>query len=91
MARKERRVAMKRPSDDLAMRPLTEPDAAHCDRAHHQYAEMLDRHATALAAGESVYTDPATGLLVLTAGFLASRGWCCHNVCRHCPYATPST
>ncbi|HVF31335.1 MAG TPA: TlyA family rRNA (cytidine-2'-O)-methyltransferase [Pyrinomonadaceae bacterium] len=26
------------------------------------------------------------GLMVLTAGFLQRRGYCCHNGCRHCPY-----
>jgi hypothetical protein len=26
------------------------------------------------------------GLMVLTAGFLRKRGYCCDNGCRHCPY-----
>ena len=28
------------------------------------------------------------GLMVLTAGFLRKRGYCCGNGCRHCPYST---
>ena len=27
------------------------------------------------------------GLMVLTERFLKKRGYCCHNSCRHCPYA----
>ncbi len=26
------------------------------------------------------------GLMVLTRRFLANRGYCCGNDCRHCPY-----
>lgn len=26
------------------------------------------------------------GLMVLTAGYLLKRGYCCRNGCRHCPY-----
>lgn len=33
-----------------------------------------------------MYADPDTGLFVLTAGFLAARGYCCGRGCRHCPY-----
>jgi hypothetical protein len=33
-----------------------------------------------------MYVDPHTGLHVLTAGYLAERGFCCGNGCRHCPY-----
>lgn len=32
------------------------------------------------------YKDPATGLLVFTAGYLWERGYCCDTGCRHCPY-----
>jgi Family of unknown function (DUF5522) len=27
------------------------------------------------------------GLMVLTAHFLLKRGYCCENICRHCPYS----
>jgi hypothetical protein len=43
-------------------------------------------HAKAMADGEDGYLDPRTGLFVLTADFLARRGFCCGNGCRHCPY-----
>lgn len=47
---------------------------------------ILAAHGAALRAGEPGYTDPATGLFVLTAGQLAARGTCCDQGCRHCPY-----
>jgi hypothetical protein len=40
----------------------------------------------ALDAGQPGYRDPETGLFVLTAKWLADRGTCCSNGCRHCPY-----
>lgn len=46
----------------------------------------VDAHARADAAGEDGYIDPATGLFVMTAGYLRRRGACCGNICRHCPY-----
>jgi hypothetical protein len=46
----------------------------------------LAAHAAAEAAGQDGYLDPDTGLVVLTEGFLTRRGWCCGNICRHCPY-----
>jgi hypothetical protein len=48
--------------------------------------EMLARHAAALAANEPGYLDPDSGLFVLSARYLAERGWCCGRGCRHCPY-----
>ena len=47
---------------------------------------MLARHAAALKSGDPGYTDPESGLFVLSAGYLASRGYCCDHGCRHCPY-----
>ena len=53
--------------------------------------EILARHERALASGLSTYVDPATGFTVLTADYLAARGYCCSSGCRHCPWepATP--
>jgi hypothetical protein len=48
-------------------------------------------HAQAISDGEDGYLDPATGLFVLTADFLARRGYCCGNGCRHCPYDTSAS
>jgi hypothetical protein len=43
-------------------------------------------HERALRAGADGYADPATGLFVFTAAYLAARGTCCDSQCRHCPY-----
>lgn len=71
---------------ERADRPLTEPAASRLAPAHPNYAEILAAHEAALGAGEAGYLDPDSGLFVLTAGFLADRGFCCDNGCRHCPY-----
>jgi len=49
---------------------------------------MLRAHQAAVDAGEAGYTDPSSGLFVLTASYLLERGACCDNRCRHCPYPT---
>lgn len=43
-------------------------------------------HNRAVEAGLDYYTDPATGLVVMTALYHLNRGHCCSNGCRHCPY-----
>ncbi|MDG4767027.1 DUF5522 domain-containing protein [Solwaraspora sp. WMMD406] len=70
----------------LADRPLTEPHPARLAPDHPDRAAILAAHAAALAAGDPGYLDPASGLFVLTAAFLAGRGTCCGQGCRHCPY-----
>lgn len=35
-------------------------------------------------AGGDFYIE--NGCYVFTSAFLARRGWCCGNGCRHCPY-----
>jgi hypothetical protein len=72
--------------DPLAPRALTEPHPARLPLDAPRRSEVLAAHEVALAAGEAGYLDPGTGLLVLTAGFLAARGTCCGRGCRHCPY-----
>ena len=71
---------------ELAPRPLAEPDPSRLPPDHPRREEVLRAHAAALAAGEDTYADPGTGLVVLTAGYLADRGRCCGSGCRHCPY-----
>ncbi|MEO0529728.1 MAG: DUF5522 domain-containing protein [Planctomycetota bacterium] len=39
---------------------------------------------TACELGTDYYVE--RGSVVFTAAFLARRGWCCGNGCRHCPY-----
>jgi len=43
-------------------------------------------HSEACNRDLEFYRDPYTGLLVMTADYLRSRGWCCRSGCRHCPY-----
>jgi hypothetical protein len=75
-------------ADPLAPRALTEPHPSRLAPDAPGRAAALAAHAAALEAGEAGYLDPATGLFVLTAGFLADRGTCCDRGCRHCPYLT---
>lgn len=70
----------------LAGRPLTEPHPSRLPADAPARPETLERHARALAAGAAGYSDPLTGRFVMTAGYLAERGYCCDNGCRHCPY-----
>ena len=37
-----------------------------------------------LQEGRDFYFE--NGLMVLTAEYLRRRGYCCGNLCRHCPY-----
>jgi hypothetical protein len=70
----------------LAERPLSEPHPDRLPRFRPDYSEIIAAHNEALAAGRDSYVDPSSGLSVLTAAFLASRGTCCDSGCRHCPY-----
>ncbi len=47
-------------------------------------------HRSAISAGSGGYVDPESGLFVMTAAYLAERGYCCDNGCRHCPYEPPT-
>ncbi len=51
-----------------------------------QPADVRAAHEKAMRDGEDGYIDPATGLFVFTAAYLAARGTCCESDCRHCPY-----
>jgi Family of unknown function (DUF5522) len=73
-------------ADRLADRPLTEPHPHRLPAGHPGRVEILARHAAALEQTAPGYTDPATGLMVLTAAYLADRGFCCERGCRHCPF-----
>jgi hypothetical protein len=37
-------------------------------------------------AGEPMYRDPSSGLMVLTVATHLARGSCCESGCRHCPF-----
>lgn len=62
------------------------PHPARLPAEHPWRTEILAAHERAVAAGDAFYQDPASGLSVLTAQYLADRGFCCERGCRHCPY-----
>lgn len=43
-------------------------------------------HYEACRLKKDYYVDPLTGAMVFTEYYLKSRGHCCNNGCRHCPY-----
>ncbi|XP_049625700.1 uncharacterized protein C1orf53 homolog [Suncus etruscus] len=47
---------------------------------------IVQLHASACAAGQLNYVDPATGYLVFTQLAHLQKGSCCGSACRHCPY-----
>jgi hypothetical protein len=67
-------------------RSLSEPHTSRLALDHPRRTEILAAHERALADGDAGYRDPATGFFVMTAVYLAARGTCCGNGCRHCPY-----
>jgi hypothetical protein len=75
-------------AEPLAARPLTDPHPDRLSPDNPDRTAVLRAHAEALQSGADTYVDPPTGLTVLTAGYLARRGFCCDSGCRHCPYAT---
>jgi Family of unknown function (DUF5522) len=72
--------------DELSARPLTEPHPDRLSPDDPAYEQIIRMHAEALCAGADTYVDPPSGYVVLTAWYLARRGYCCENGCRHCPY-----
>ena len=74
------------PIEQLADRPLSEPHVSRLPLDEPQRDLILERHARAMAADDDGYTDPVSGLFVLTAAYLRDRGFCCDRGCRHCPY-----
>jgi Family of unknown function (DUF5522) len=73
-------------TNPLAARPLSQPHPRRLSPNAPCYRQIMEAHSQALAAGVDTYVDPASGLIVLTAGTLARRGSCCESGCRHCPY-----
>ena len=68
---------------------MRSPDQPHPDRLapdRPDYEEILAAHRVALDRGDLGYTDPTTGLYVLTSATLLARGECCAQGCRHCPF-----
>ena len=65
---------------------MTLPDASRLSPRHPLFGEIMAAHDAAVARGDKTYTDPASGLLVLTRRAHLERGTCCSSGCRHCPY-----
>ncbi len=65
---------------------LTDPHPNRLAENHPQRAEILGAHQRAVAMAMSTYRDPETGASVFTATYLAERGYCCSQGCRHCPW-----
>ena len=74
------------PPRPLAERPLDEPHPSRLPLDRPDRGLILAAHRAALDAGSAGYEDPATGLFVFSAGYLADRAYCCDTGCRHCPY-----
>lgn len=72
----------------LANRPLSEPSEKRVKVDDSFREQILSLHQNAMASGIDEYLDPKSGFQVLTAKFHASRGFCCDQQCRHCPYLT---
>jgi hypothetical protein len=70
----------------LANRPLTEPSLKRLKVDDPFREQILKLHNEAISQGLDEYKDPKTGFQVLTAQFHANRGFCCDQLCRHCPY-----
>ncbi len=69
-----------------ADRLLAQPHPDRLSPDDPDYPQIIEAHAEALRTGSDSYVDPRSGLTVLTAGYLARRGYCCDSGCRHCPY-----
>jgi hypothetical protein len=63
-----------------------EPSPERLSPQHPRRSEIMSRHGEAVVAGKPTYSDPSSGLSVMTAKFLADRGYCCTSGCRHCPF-----
>ena len=46
----------------------------------------VEEHRKAVQSGQPGYIDSSTGLFVMTETYFRSRGGCCGNGCRHCPF-----
>ncbi len=73
-------------SAELRAGYLEHPHPSRLDPSHPRYPDVMAAHAQAVSMGAATYRDPVTGYDVFTAAELASRGECCDNGCRHCPY-----
>ncbi len=64
---------------------LMVPHPGRLDLAAPDAPAAVEAHERAVERGETGYSDPASGLFVMTAQYLWDRG-CCGRGCRHCPF-----
>jgi hypothetical protein len=65
---------------------LAVPHPSRLDPGRPDFAHIVGAHRRAMQLGEPGYTDPTSGLLVMTARYLWEQGRCCDQGCRHCPF-----
>jgi len=72
---------------DAVPEPRVErPHPSRLDPARPDYGAIISAHEMAVVGSQPGYIDPASGLFVLTVEYLRTRGHCCDQGCRHCPY-----
>jgi len=76
-----------RHDEDLRPDGLTVPRPNRFGPDSPGFDDAMVRHRDAMESRSAGYLDPVSGLFVMTAGYLAERGYCCDRGCRHCPYA----
>lgn len=80
-------VAVPRPDGAVALRAAFDSALQGLRRQKAALpADIEDAHCAACAAGSPTYPDPKTRYTVFTADHHLSRGACCGNGCRHCPF-----
>jgi hypothetical protein len=70
---------------------MAAPHPSRLSPADPDYEAILAAHDLAVRRDEAGYSDPRSGLFVLTSAYLESRGTCCGAGCRHCPYLDSTT
>ncbi|HEY5091744.1 MAG TPA: DUF5522 domain-containing protein [Acidimicrobiales bacterium] len=68
------------------MTPVPRPHPSRLDPSRPDYDAVIRAHEAAVGAGEPMYRDPSSGLMVLTVATHLARGSCCESGCRHCPF-----
>ena len=81
----ERDRAARRPGGGWD-RALALPHPDRLDLRDPTARAVVSAHDTALEVGAAGYSDPASGLFVLTARRLRAQADCCERGCRHCPW-----
>ncbi|NQV96584.1 MAG: hypothetical protein HQ486_02200 [Acidimicrobiaceae bacterium] len=66
--------------------PQSNPHPSRLSPNDSFYDQIIAAHEAAIVAGNDGYFDPQTSLFVITAPAHKTRGFCCENNCRHCPY-----